>query len=145
MYVAICCKAIWSLLGHLLVLQEATAPTYFDVNMCLVCMQETGYMQLALYYRDELRNSETAFPTWLHDTFLRHGSCVFVLHTNESGLWHAGNELVHVIGFLLQMGFRKVGVPFLLGEMNPLQKAMAAHLAQLGLLFPFRFVCLALL
>ena len=49
---------------------------------------------------------------------------------------------MHVIGFLLQMGFRKVGVPFLLGEMNPLQKAMAAHLAQLGLLLPFRYLCL---
>lgn len=46
---------------------------------------------------------------------------------------------MHVISFLLQMGFRKVGVPFQLGQLNPLQKSMAAHLAQLGLLLPFKY------
>ncbi|KAL3151427.1 hypothetical protein ABBQ38_012436 [Trebouxia sp. C0009 RCD-2024] len=50
----------------------------------------------------------------------------------------AGSELVHVISFLLQMGFREVGVPFPLASLNPLQANIAAHLSQLGLLAPFR-------
>ena len=54
----------------------------------------------------------------------------------------AGSELVHVIGFLLQMGFRQVGVPFPLASLNPLEANIAAHLSQLGLLAPFRFACL---
>jgi hypothetical protein len=50
----------------------------------------------------------------------------------------AGGELVHVISFLLQMGFREVGVPFPLQGLNPLQANIAAQLSQLGLLMPFR-------
>lgn len=50
----------------------------------------------------------------------------------------AGGELVHVISFLLQMGFAEVGVPFPLAGLNPLQANIAAHLSQLGLLVPFR-------
>ncbi len=50
----------------------------------------------------------------------------------------AGGELVHVISFLLQMGFREVGVPFPLEGLNPLQANIAAQLSQLGLLMPFR-------
>jgi len=45
---------------------------------------------------------------------------------------------VHVISFLLQMGFREVGVPFPLEGLNPLQANIAAQLSQLGLLMPFR-------
>jgi hypothetical protein len=51
---------------------------------------------------------------------------------------YAGGELVHVISFLLQMGFREVGVPFPLEGLNPLQANIAAQLSQLGLLMPFR-------
>ena len=55
----------------------------------------------------------------------------------------AGGELVHVISFLLQMGFREVGVPFPMEGLNPLQANIAAQLSQLGLLMPFRCpVCL---
>ena len=49
-----------------------------------------------------------------------------------------GKELVHVISFLLQMGFKELGVPFRLAELDPLQANIAAHMAQLGLLLPFR-------
>lgn len=52
---------------------------------------------------------------------------------------HAGGELVHVMSFLLQMGFMEVGVPFPLLGLDPLQANIAAHLAQLGLLMPFRW------
>ncbi len=45
---------------------------------------------------------------------------------------------MHVISFLLQMGFREVGVPFPLEGLNPLQANIAAQLSQLGLLMPFR-------
>ena len=51
---------------------------------------------------------------------------------------YAGGELVHVISFLLQMGFGEVGVPFPLEGLNPLQANIAAQLSQLGLLMPFR-------
>lgn len=51
-----------------------------------------------------------------------------------------GSELVHVISFLLQMGFREVGVPFPLSSLNPLQANIAAHLSQLGLIAPFRLL-----
>ena len=47
---------------------------------------------------------------------------------------------MHVISFLLQMGFREVGVPFPLASLNPLQANIAAHLSQLGLLAPFRLL-----
>ena len=47
---------------------------------------------------------------------------------------------MHVISFLLQMGFREVGVPFPLDSLNPLQANIAAHLSQLGLLAPFRLL-----
>lgn len=50
----------------------------------------------------------------------------------------AGGELVHVISFLLQMGFMEVGVPFPLVGLDPLQANIAAQLSQLGLLMPFR-------
>ena len=47
---------------------------------------------------------------------------------------------MHVISFLLQMGFREVGVAFPLANLNPLQANIAAHLSQLGLLAPFRLL-----
>lgn len=52
---------------------------------------------------------------------------------------------MHVISFLLQMGFREVGVPFPLASLNPLQANIAAHLSQLGLIAPFRLLLLLLL
>ena len=45
---------------------------------------------------------------------------------------------MHVISFLLQMGFKEVGVPFPLASLDPLQANIAAHMSQLGLLLPFR-------
>ena len=66
-----------------------------------------------------------------------------IAHTEQAvvstgSVWLTGSELVHVISFLLQMGFREVGVPFPLASLNPLQANIAAHLSQLGLLAPFR-------
>ena len=53
---------------------------------------------------------------------------------------HAASELASVVGFLLQLGFREAGRPLPVAAMPPLERDVAGHLAQLGLLLPFRRV-----
>ena len=40
--------------------------------------------------------------------------------------------------FMLQLGFRRPGQPFPLQDLSSFEAGIAAHLAQLGLLLPFR-------
>ncbi len=53
----------------------------------------------------------------------------------------AGADLASVFGFLLQLGFRQVGQPASLKELGAAQRAIAAHMMQLGLLCPFQARC----
>jgi len=50
----------------------------------------------------------------------------------------AAAELASVVGFLLQLGFRDAGRPAPIGAFSPLERDVASHLAQLGLLLPFK-------
>ena len=50
----------------------------------------------------------------------------------------AASELASVVGFLLQLGFREAGRPLPVAALAPLERDVAGHLAQLGLLLPFR-------
>ena len=50
----------------------------------------------------------------------------------------AAAELASVVGFLLQLGFREAGRPAPIGAFSPLERDVASHLAQLGLLLPFK-------
>ncbi len=45
-----------------------------------------------------------------------------------------------MVGFLLQLGFREAGRPLRVGALAPLERDVAGHLSQLGLLLPFRRV-----
>ncbi|KAK9827695.1 hypothetical protein WJX81_001241 [Elliptochloris bilobata] len=49
-----------------------------------------------------------------------------------------GEPLGEVLNFLLQLGFREVGAPFAASALRPSERGIAADLAQLGLLLPFR-------
>ena len=49
----------------------------------------------------------------------------------------AGAPLGTILNFLLQLGFREVGSPFALSELDDTQRHIAADMAQLGLLMPF--------
>ena len=46
--------------------------------------------------------------------------------------WSAGKELVHVISFLLQMGFKEVGVHFPLASLDPCRLTLLPFMSQLG-------------
>ncbi|KAK9917411.1 hypothetical protein WJX75_004051 [Coccomyxa subellipsoidea] len=73
----------------------------------------------------------------------------FLLSDTYSQLWRllrayiAGGEersgapLGTILNFLLQLGFREVGSPFALSELDDTQRHIAADMAQLGLLMPF--------
>ena len=50
----------------------------------------------------------------------------------------AGEPLGEVLNFLLQLGFREVGAPFAASMLRAAERGIAADLAQLGLLLPFR-------
>ena len=50
----------------------------------------------------------------------------------------AGEPLGEVLNFLLQLGFREVGAPFAASALRAAERGIAADLAQLGLLLPFR-------
>ena len=50
----------------------------------------------------------------------------------------AGTRLSAVVGFLLQLGGQGVGSPLPLRAMDDLQVSIAADLAQLGLILPFK-------
>ncbi len=50
----------------------------------------------------------------------------------------AGEALGEVLNFLLQLGFREVGAPFAVSALRAPERGIAADLAQLGLLLPFR-------
>lgn len=50
----------------------------------------------------------------------------------------AGEPLGEVLNFLLQLGFREVGAPFAASTLRAPERGIAADLAQLGLLLPFR-------
>jgi hypothetical protein len=53
--------------------------------------------------------------------------------------WFApGAELASVVSFLLQLGFRDVGVPFPITDLTPLEQGIASDMARVGLVFPFR-------
>lgn len=43
-----------------------------------------------------------------------------------------------ILNFLLQLGFRDVGSPFALADLDDIQRNIAADMAQLGLIMPFR-------
>ena len=43
-----------------------------------------------------------------------------------------------MVGFLLQLGFREAGRPAPVAAFSPLERNVAGHLAQLGLLLPFK-------
>ena len=43
-----------------------------------------------------------------------------------------------MLNFLLQLGFREVGAPFAAASLRAPERGIAADLAQLGLLLPFR-------
>ena len=46
-----------------------------------------------------------------------------------------------MLNFLLQLGFREVGAPFAASTLRAPERGIAADLAQLGLLLPFRRAC----
>ena len=50
----------------------------------------------------------------------------------------AGEALGAMLNFLLQLGFREVGAPFAAASLRAPERGIAADLAQLGLLLPFR-------
>ena len=50
----------------------------------------------------------------------------------------AAAELASVVGFLLQLGFREAGRPSPVGALSALERDVAGHRAQLGLLLPFK-------
>lgn len=47
-------------------------------------------------------------------------------------------QLSSVLSFLMQLGFRQVGRPYPLAGLSPLEQRIAAHMAQLGLLYTFK-------
>ncbi|KIZ06628.1 RNA polymerase II transcription factor B subunit 2 [Monoraphidium neglectum] len=47
-------------------------------------------------------------------------------------------QLSSVLSFLMQLGFRQVGRPYALAGLSPLEQRIAAHMAQLGLLYTFK-------
>ena len=53
-------------------------------------------------------------------------------------LARAGSELASAVSFLLQLGFLEPGRPSRAAPLTPLERTIAGHLAQLGLLLPFR-------
>lgn len=50
----------------------------------------------------------------------------------------SGEELSSLISFLLQLGFRQIGVPWTLDSVTPMQRTIAGHMCQLGLLMPLQ-------
>ena len=50
----------------------------------------------------------------------------------------AAAQLASVLNFLMQLGFRQIGQPYPLSGLGPLEQRIAAHMAQLGLLFTFK-------
>ncbi|GBF95756.1 general transcription factor IIH subunit 4-like [Raphidocelis subcapitata] len=50
----------------------------------------------------------------------------------------SGAELASVLSFLMQLGFRQVGRPYALSGLGPLEQRIAAHMAQLGLLYTLK-------
>lgn len=93
-------------------------------------------LQAGLISREPKAIAEQGFQFLLLDTYSQLWLLLQQYISNAQK--KAGGELVHVISFLLQMGFAEVGVPFPLAGLNPLQANIAAHLSQLGLLVPFR-------
>jgi hypothetical protein len=51
---------------------------------------------------------------------------------------HAGAPLGTMLNFMLQLGFREVGRPFALAELDATQRTIAADMALLGLVMPFK-------
>lgn len=49
-----------------------------------------------------------------------------------------GARLAKVVSFLLQLGCQGVGQPLAMENFDDLQRSVAADLAQLGLLLPFK-------
>ena len=49
----------------------------------------------------------------------------------------AGAPLGAILNFLLQLGFREVGSAFRVDSLSPVERSIAADVAQLGLLMPF--------
>ncbi len=49
----------------------------------------------------------------------------------------AGSELASLMSFLLQLGFQDPNTPLALSSLDAPQQAIAAHMAQLGVLTPF--------
>ncbi|MEW5318499.1 MAG: hypothetical protein WDW38_009715 [Sanguina aurantia] len=74
----------------------------------------------------------------------------FLLQPPDKQLWtilheyikeaedQAGTALHGVLSFLLQLGFRRVGQALPLGGLAPWERGIAAHMMQLGLLYPFK-------
>ncbi|KAL6757496.1 Tfb2-domain-containing protein [Haematococcus lacustris] len=48
-----------------------------------------------------------------------------------------GGDLASLMSFLMQLGFMRVGVPYALHGLGPLERVVAGHMMQLGLLLPF--------
>ena len=65
-----------------------------------------------------------------------------LLLLNLSHLPFAGVPLGTILNFLLQLGFREVGSPFALANLDDVQRSIAGDMAQLGLLMPFMYVLL---
>ena len=66
---------------------------------------------------------------------------VCVVNAQSQLLWvdtTAGAPLGTILNFLLQLGFRDVGSPFALADLDSVQHNIAADMAQLGLIMPFR-------
>eukprot|EP00195_Chlamydomonas_chlamydogama_P010376 CAMPEP_0202894508 /NCGR_PEP_ID=MMETSP1392-20130828/3906_1 /ASSEMBLY_ACC=CAM_ASM_000868 /TAXON_ID=225041 /ORGANISM="Chlamydomonas chlamydogama, Strain SAG 11-48b" /LENGTH=534 /DNA_ID=CAMNT_0049579235 /DNA_START=140 /DNA_END=1743 /DNA_ORIENTATION=- len=74
----------------------------------------------------------------------------FLLKDNYRQLWaflteyirdaeaRSGAELSSVMSFLMQLGFRRVGQPCAFDALSSMERRIAAHMMQLGLLQPFR-------
>ncbi len=105
----------------------------------------------------QLWSSKSACPLWWELFKLPSGYCcmdcgVWSLGKDAAAshaaltTWHvtlpAGSELSALMTFMLQLGFRRPGQPFPLQDLSSFEAGIAAHLAQLGLLLPFRWAAM---
>lgn len=84
------------------------------------------------------------------DRSLTGGGFRFLLMDTNSQLWVLLREYIRsaeqvsaaqlssVLSFLMQLGFRQVGRPYPLAGLGALEQRIAAHMAQLGLLYTFK-------
>eukprot|EP00884_Botryococcus_braunii_P023136 jgi/Botrbrau1/9506/Bobra.0252s0121.1 len=96
-------------------------------------MLEAG---LCSYEDGEMALTDSGFHFLLMDTYNQ--LWLLLKEYIRSAEKRSGAELASVVSFLLQLGFRDVGVPFPITDLTPLEQGIASDMARLGLVFPFR-------